>query len=417
MSDTQTTPDVVDAMRRLVDDGQLAGAATLVWRRGQIAHADAVGVRDLDHGLPVERDTIFRVASMSKPITSVAALTLWQEGRFALDEPITRWAPEFAAMRVLRSANGPLHDTEPAERPITFGDLLTHRAGFTYGDFWTGPIAAAHAEALGGDIDSPLAPDAWVAALTSLPLIAQPGTVFHYGHATDLLGVLLARLEGAPLGEVLRARVFEPLGMRDSGFTVPAANRARQAAACGVDDAGRPVSRRDGPGGSFVHERPDDWTYESGGQGLWSTVDDYLAFARLFIGGGAVGGVRVLRPETLAMMCRDHLTADQRQAASMFGMPLFGTGHGFGLGVAVVIDPATASPMLCRGQAGTVGWPGGFGGWWQADAMDDSVFVLLSHCMVDVSQLAQGLGLGAYAARAAFHAAASATGPLARPDV
>jgi CubicO group peptidase (beta-lactamase class C family) len=395
-------------MQRLVADGQLAGAATLVWRRGQIAHADTAGERDLDLRLPMERDTIFRIASMSKPITSVAALTLWEEGRFALDEPITRWAPELAAMRVLRSPNSPLHDSEPAARPITFGDLLTHRAGFTYGDFWSGPIAAAHAETLGGDIDTPLAPDDWVAALATLPLIAQPGAAFHYGHATDLLGVLLARIEGATLGEVLHDRVFGPLGMRDTGFTVPSASRHRQAAACGVDDAGRPVSRRDGPGGSFVHERPADWTHQSGGQGLWSTVDDYLAFARLFIGGGQVDGVRVLRPETVAMMCRDHLTADQRQTASMFGTPLFGTGHGFGLGVAVVIDPDTASPMLCQGRSGTVGWPGGFGGWWQADPADESVFVLLSHCMVDLSQLAQGLGLGAYAARQAFHAAASA---------
>jgi CubicO group peptidase (beta-lactamase class C family) len=412
-----TSPPVVDAMHRLVDDGQLAGAATLVWRRGRIEHAAAVGVRDLDTAVPMERDTIFRIASMSKPITSVAALTLWEEGRFALDEPITQCAPEFATMRVLRSPTGPLHDTEPAVRPITFGDLLTHRAGFTYGDFWPGPIAAAHTAALGGDIDTPLAPDDWAAALASLPLIAQPGVAFHYGHATDLLGILLARLEGAPLGDVLSTRVFDPLGMGDTGFTVPAASANRQAAACGVDDAGRPVSRRDGPGGSFVHDRPADWTYQSGGQGLWSTVDDYLAFARLFIGGGAVDGVRVLRPETLAMMTRDHLTVEQREGATMFGMPLFGTGHGFGLGVAVVIDPATASPMLCQGQTGTVGWPGGFGGWWQADASDGSVYVLLSHCMVEMSQLAQGIGLGAYAARAAFHAAASVTGRLARPDV
>ena len=149
-------------------------------------------------------------------------------------------------------------------------------------------------------------------------------------------------------------------------------------------------SRRDGPGGSFVSERPAHWTYESGGQGLWSTVDDYLAFARLFVGGGAVDGVRLLKPETLAMMTRDHLTAEQRRTATMFGMPLFGTGHGFGLGVAVVIDPATAAAALCRGQAGTVGWPGGFGGWWQADPTDGSVYVLLTHCMVELSQLAAG---------------------------
>ena len=408
MSDPVSLPSVVAATKPLVEQGHLAGAATLVWRRGHITHAAGVGVRDLDTALPVERDTLFRAASMSKPITSVAALTLWEEGRFALDEPIARWAPEFATMRVLHTPTGALDDTAPAARPITFGDLLTHRAGFTYGDFWPGPIAAAYAEALGGDIDSPLSHDAWIAALASLPLIAQPGAAFHYGHATDLLGLLLARIEGTTLGHVLQTRVFDPLGMRDTGFTVSAATRHRQAAACGFDDGGRLVSRREGPGGSFVHERPTHWTYESGGQGLWSTVDDYLAFARLFVGGGAVDGVRVLEPDTLAMMTRDHLTAEQRQSATMFGLPLFGTGHGFGLGVAVVIDPATADAMLCRGGAGTVGWPGGFGGWWQADPTEESVYVLLSHCMVDLPQLARGIGLGAYAARAAFHAAASA---------
>lgn len=407
MTHTLTLPAVADALQRLVAQGHLAGAASLAWRRGQVVHADAVGRRDLDRDLPVERDTLFRIASMTKPITSVAALSLWEAGRFTLDEPITRWAPECASMRVLRTPTAALHDTEPAARPITFGDLLTHRAGFTYGDFCEGPLAAAHAEALGGDIDTALSPDAWVAALASLPLIAQPGSGFHYGHSTDLLGVLLARIEGTTLGEVLQARVLGPLGMRDTGFTVPSAHRHRQAAACGFDDAGRPVSRHEGPGRSFVHNRPTHWTYQSGGQGLWSTVDDYLRFARLFIGGGSVDGVRLLTPDTLALMTRDHLTAEQRLGASMFGMPLFGTGHGFGLGVAVVIDPATAAVNLCRGQAGTVGWPGGFGGWWQADPADQSVYVLLSHCMVELSQLARGIGLGAYAAREAFHAAAS----------
>lgn len=152
---------------------------------------------------------------------------------------------------------------------------------------------------------------------------------------------------------------------------------------------------------------------------MWSTADDYLAFARLFIGGGAVDGVRLLTPETLAMMTRDQLTAEQRQTATMFGMPLFGTGHGFGLGAAVVIDPVTASPMLCQGHAGTVGWPGGFGGWWQADPTDGSVSVLLPHSMVEPSQLAQGIGLGVNTARPALNAAASAcaTATLVRLDV
>jgi len=200
MSDTPVLPAVVEAIQPFIDQGHLAGAATLVWRRGRIVHAAGAGVRDLDDGRPVQRDTLFRIASMSKPVTSVAALSLLDEGRFALDDPITRWAPEFADVRVLRSPTGPLGETEPAARPITFGDLLTHRSGLTYGDFWPGALAEAYATRLGGDIDTPLTPDAWVAALASLPLIAQPGAAFHYGHGTDLLGVLLARIEGTTLG-------------------------------------------------------------------------------------------------------------------------------------------------------------------------------------------------------------------------
>ncbi len=401
MSDSRVLPVAAAAIESLVAQGQVAGVASLVWRRGQEIHAHCAGVRDLDDAAPMTRDTLFRIASMSKPITTIAALACWEEGRFALDDPITRWAPEFAAPRVLRSINGPLHDTDPAHRAITMGDLLTHRAGLTYGDFWPGPLADAYA-ALGGDIDTPLSPDAWMAALASLPLIAQPGTAFTYGHATDLLGVILARMEGSSLGDVLRRRVFAPLGLRDTAFTVPEGSRHRRAAACGVDDDGRLVARRDGPGGSFVHERPAHWTYESGGQGLWSTVDDVLRVARLFLGGGTVDGARVLAPDTVAMMCRDHLTPEERRGATMFGLPLFGDGHGFGLGVAVVIDAAQAQATLCRGHVGTVGWPGGFGGWWQADPADDSVAVLLTHSMVDIEQLARGLGLGAYALRAAF---------------
>src|SRR3954469_18564979 len=184
------------ALRAYVDAGTLAGAATLVWRNGRVVHTAAVGRRDLATNLPVERDTMFRIASMTKPVTTVAALTLYDEGRFALDEPIVHHAPELAGLRVLRDPNGPLDQTDAAERPITFGDLLTHRSGLTYRDFQRGPIARACADTLGGQMDNALAPDEWIARLATLPLIDQPGAGFHYGMSTDLLGFLIARLEG-----------------------------------------------------------------------------------------------------------------------------------------------------------------------------------------------------------------------------
>lgn len=208
------------ALQKIVDAGELAGAATLVWRDGKTQTA-CVGWRDLEARQPIERDTIFRIASMTKPITSVAALILADEGRIALADPIARFAPEFSHMRVLRSPDGPLDETDPAERAITFEDLLTHRAGLTYGDFHRGPISRAYREALGGDIDSEVAPDNWIARLAKLPLIGQPGSAMYYGCSTDLLGFLIARIEGAPIGAVLKRRIFDPLGMQDTGFLVP----------------------------------------------------------------------------------------------------------------------------------------------------------------------------------------------------
>ena len=379
-----------------------------MWRDGRVAHTTSLGRRDLATSLPVERDTIFRIASMTKPLTTVAALTLYDEGRFALDEPIAGHAPEFAHLRVLRDPNGPLDQTDAAKRPITFGDLLTHRSGLTYGEFNRGPISRACAEALGGTIDNALGPDEWIARLATLPLIDQPGVGFHYGHSTDLLGFLIARLEDAPLSVVLERRIFGPLGMRDTGFIVPREKQARRAGLCGFDADGKLTALTTTPGGHALAERPDEMTFESGGQGLWSTLDDYLAFARIFLGDGEVDGVRLLRPETCAMMASNQLTSDQRRTARMLGMSVFAAGHGYGMGVAVVMEPDKADPLRCRGGIGTVGWPGAYGGWWQADPTDNSVLIFLTHNMLELPQMSSGIGLGAWSAIAKFHELASA---------
>ncbi|MEZ5292336.1 MAG: serine hydrolase domain-containing protein [Vicinamibacterales bacterium] len=402
--------EVAQALEPFIDGGTLAGVATLEWRADGGRHATCVGWRDREAGLPVERDTIFRVASMSKPITSVAALMLWEDGRFALDDPIARWAPEFAEMRVLRSPTAALDDTVPAERPITFEHLLSHRSGLTYGAAHAPPIAAAFAQALGRDIDSELAPDQWMAALATLPLIDQPGAALHYGHSTDLLGLLVARIAGVSLGRLLRERIFEPLGMPDTGFLVPPVHWHRRATLYGFDDRGALVARATGPGGSTVPERPADMAYESGGQGLWSTLDDYAAFARLFVQGGEVDGVRILRPETVRMMMTNVLSADQRARSEVVGWPLFASGYGFGLGVAVVMEPEAALPSICGGTRGAVGWPGGFGGWWRADPTEGSVRVFLAHNIVEFEQFSRGIGFGVQSAIARFQAASTVPG-------
>jgi CubicO group peptidase (beta-lactamase class C family) len=399
-------------LENAVNGGDLTGIVTLVWHGNKVIQSANVGWRDREANLPMERDTLFRIASMTKPITSMAALMLFEEGRFALDEPITRWAPEFARMRVLRSPTGSLDQVDPADRPITFEDLLTHRSGLTYGSFHTSPLATAFDEALGSDIDSELSPDEWIARLAALPLIDQPGAGFHYGHSTDLLGFLIARIEGIPFGTVLKQRIFEPLGMQDTGFIVPPEKRDRRATMYGFTDAGHLTPRprgvlTSGKAGTLLSERPDEMAYVSGGQGLWSTADDYLTFARLFLGDGAVNGVRLLRPETLALMMTNRLTESQRAKATLLGLPVF-PAHGFGMGVAVVLDPEKAAAIRCRGGIGTVGWPGAFGGWWQADPTNGSAMILLAQNMIEVHQFAQGIGLGVYSAITQFHRIASA---------
>jgi CubicO group peptidase (beta-lactamase class C family) len=406
-----TVNPIQTAIENVVNADALAGAVTLVWQNGKVIESSSVGWRDIEAKQPMQRDTIFRIASMTKPITSVAALMLFEEGRFALDDPITHWVPEFSQMRVLRSPTSPLDQTVPADRPITFDDLLTHRSGLTYGGFNNGPIGEAYDQALGSDLDSELSSDEWIAKLAALPLIAQPGAEFNYGQSTDLLGFVIARIAGVPLDVLLKRRIFDPLGMKDTGFIVRPENRHRRAMMYGFDDLERLTPRpqglvKSGNAGKLVTERPDTMTYVSGGQGLWSTVDDYLAFARLFVGDGSVDNVRLLRPETLAMMTSNRLTDSQRATATLLGMPVFNA-HGFGLGVAVVLDPEKASPLRCRGGIGTVGWPGAYGTWWQADPTNGSVMIFMTHNMIELEQFDQLVGFGVYGAITEFHALAS----------
>jgi CubicO group peptidase (beta-lactamase class C family) len=389
---------LLDALQAHVEAGRLAGASMLVWRRGELLEAGSAGFHDLERRQALKPDALFRIASMSKPITSALALMLFERGRFALEDPITRWAPELSTMRVLRSPSGALDDTVLADRSITFEDLLTQRSGITYGGFWPGPLAKAYDEALGGDIDSDVAPDRWIENLGHLPLIDQPGATLHYGHSTDLLGLLLARMENKPLGDLLEEYIFSPLGMNDTHFLVPRDKRDRRALAYGFDEHGRMQHKLSGPGGSFLAERPENMQFVSGGQGLWSTVQDYLAFARIFVNRGAP----LLRPETIEMMTSNRLTPKQRESAEVGGMPLFVAGHGYGLGVAVVLEPERAMTTICGGNTGAVGWPGGFGGWWQADPSDGSIAVFLAHNLVEREQLSRGIGLGIYAAISEF---------------
>jgi CubicO group peptidase (beta-lactamase class C family) len=356
------------ALQGVIDAGDLSGAVTLIWRNGEIVRVDVLGRADLAAATPMRRDTLFRIASMTKPVTSVAALMLMEEGRFQLSDPITPWAPEFADMKVLKSPSGPVEDTYPSPREITFDDLFTHRAGLAYGFTSVGPIAHAHQRALGDVLNADMTPDAWMAALGGLPLSFPPGERFHYSHATDVLGFVLGRMAGTGFREFLRDRIFGPLGMSDTDFFVPSEKRERAAVVYRQDDktgALEPVEfRSTGHAPAFC----------GGGGGLISTADDYLKFARLLLNDGELDGVRLLKPATVELMRANRLT-DAQRAIDFLGMP-FWAGQGFGLGVSMITD-AEKHAWMGAGSNGSFGWPGAFGTWWQADPAKDMILIYL----------------------------------------
>lgn len=378
------------SLQPVVDAGDLSGFVTLLWRKGEVAQVNTLGFRDVEAKVPMTRDTLFRIASMTKPVTSIAALMLLEEGKLRLDDPVTKWLPELADMKVLAEATGPLDAVSPAPRDITVEDLMTHRAGLAYGFTSIGPIAHAHEAALGSPLANPHGPDEWLKRLGELPLSYPPGERFHYSHATDVLGFLVARIEGKSLGETLKARIFDPLGMADTFFWTPPEKRERLAKLYRIDprtDALQDVS--------FPHTDAPP-AFEGGGGGLISTADDYLKFARMLLGKGEVDGVRLVRPETVAMLTANRLTDAQRQIPFM-GIP-FWMGQGFGLGVSVITDPEKQA-WMGAGSQGAFGWPGAFGTWWQADPAEDMVMIYLIQNSMDLtpeaaSQLATGQRMG-----------------------
>jgi CubicO group peptidase (beta-lactamase class C family) len=357
-----------DVLQGAIDSGDLAGGLTLIWRQGEVVQVATRGKRDLARDLPMERHTIFRIASMSKPVTTVAALMLMEEGKLALSDPITKWAPELANRRVLKTAEGPIDDTVPAVRDITIEDLMTHRSGLAYGFSSVGPIAHAYEAALGDVLNGAMGPDAWLAALATLPLSYQPGERFHYSVSTDVLGFIVGRIAGTSFREFLIERIFHPLGMVDTDFYIPPEKRDRAAIVYRMVEATgalEPVN----------FNRPNTPpVFCGGGGGLVSTADDYLAFARMLLGNGEVDGVRLLKAETVALMRTNRLTDDQR-AVLFMGMP-FWMGQGFGLGLSVILD-AEKQAWMGASSDGSFGWPGAFGTWWQADPVKEMILIYL----------------------------------------
>jgi CubicO group peptidase (beta-lactamase class C family) len=385
-------------LQGVVDAGYLSGAVTLLWRNGEIADVTTVGLRSLEDKLPMQRDTLFRIASMTKPVTSIAAMMLMEEGKLKLDDPITKWAPEFKDMVVLRDAEGPLDDTYPAPREITIDDLMTHRAGLAYGFTSVGPIAYAHQDALGDVLNSGHDPDAWMKALGGLPLSFPPGERFHYSHATDVLGFIVGRVAGTSFREFLMKRIFGPLGMVDTDFYIPPEKRERAATVYKFDEAANTLK----PVPFALHDVPPAFT--GGGGGLVSTADDYLKFARMLLNKGEVDGVRLVKPETVELMTQNRLTDAQREITFM-GLPFWG-GQGFGLGLSVITD-AEKQAWMGVGTNGAFGWPGAFGTWWRADPAENLIMIYLVQNSMSLepgsaAQLATGQRMAAQAALPMF---------------
>jgi CubicO group peptidase (beta-lactamase class C family) len=365
------------ALRRHVDSGLLPGLVALVHHRGR-EHVDTIGNQAFDSNMPMRRDTLFRLASMTKPITAVGAMLLVEECKIRLDDPVDEWLPELQDRRALRTIDSPLDDTVPAKRRITLRDLLTFRSGYGETGFLapTCPLQKAMSEArlTLGEWPFTSTPDEFMKRLGSLPLAHQPDERWLYHTASEVLGVLIARVSGQSLARFLHERIFEPLGMQDTGFHVPETKLDRLPICYGRDCVtGEVVILHEAHSGHFTQPP----VFESGGGGLVSTVDDLLAFGRMMLDNGAYGRERILSRPSVELMTTDHITPEQKAASPFFEN--FWTEHGWGLGVGV----CTARRDLA-GVPGRFGWDGAFGTSWWVDPKEQMVGVFMTQRRPDV---------------------------------
>jgi CubicO group peptidase (beta-lactamase class C family) len=367
---------VHDVMAGHVERGVVPGIVTLVSRRGEV-HVDAIGTKAFGDSDPVRRDTIFRIASVTKPIVAAAAMILVEECALRLDEPVDPWLPELADRRVLRAIDSPLDDTVPANRPITLRDLLTFRLGIGAVMAFPPryPIQEAMAQAgVGPGPTLPAhAPDELMKRFGSLPLVHQPGERWLYNSGSDILGVLISRVAGTSLEEFLRERIFVPLGMNDTSFSVPESKLDRLASSYWTNPATGEFEIFDSIDDSRWASPP---VFESGAGGLVSTVDDLLAFGHMMLGEGQHGNQRILSRRAVELMTTDHITPAQKAVSGFF--PGFWDDHGWGFGVSVVTrrDDLATTP-------GRYGWDGGYGTSWYVDPEEELFGILMTQRVWD----------------------------------
>jgi CubicO group peptidase (beta-lactamase class C family) len=361
---------ITTLMRKHVDEGLLAGAVAMVARDGRIAYLQSAGMQDKERRVKMNRDTIFRIASMTKPVTSVAVMMLYEEGHFQLKDPISKYIPEFRAVKVLASGEGPQESVVPARRQITIHHLLTHTSGLTY--HWDNRVGQKYREAgvahgllqdedlLGDDMKK----------LAQVPLVHQPGEGWTYGLSIDVLGRLVEVVSGVSLDEFFRTRIFGPLRMKDTCFYLPKDKVGRLAAVYGPDPNGTIKRLGDGVLGegpfvcsvSYPYEGP--CKYYSGGGGLCSTISDYARFAQMLLNGGELDGVRLLSPKTVQLMTADHVGDLNRES-------------GFGLGFGVTRSLRESAELT---SVGAYRW----GGFWYTTFFIDPAEKMFGICMAQL---------------------------------
>ncbi|MEH6951150.1 serine hydrolase domain-containing protein [Nitrobacter sp. NHB1] len=350
--------------RRYIDAGRFPGTQLVIYRRGNIVHSAVQGFADLERQVPMKDDTIFRIYSMTKPITSVAFMMLVEQGLVALDEPVHRYIPEWKNLGVFQAGTAPAFMTRPPARPMQVVDLLRHTSGLTYGFQQRSNVDAAYRDKQIGALETAGTLGSMIADLAGIPLEFSPGEAWNYSVSTDVIGYLVGKISGIPFEQFLKERIFNPLGMADTGFFVPP-EKAHRLAACYNATAGGMMSfhspnakanlaLQDDPATSSFLSPP---AFISGGGGLCSTAADYLTFCRALLNGGEFGGVRLLGPKTLALMTTNHLPGNRDlpdMSRSMFAEATY-NGIGFGLGFSITMAPAKT---LIAGSPGEYAWGG-----------------------------------------------------------
>ncbi|MFQ5380168.1 MAG: serine hydrolase domain-containing protein [Dehalococcoidia bacterium] len=369
-------------MQNYVEPGKFAGALTLVARKGEIAHFSAIGEMDGERGKATREDTIFRIYSMSKPITSVALMTLYEEGRFQLDDPVHKYIPSFEGLRVWEGGADPIWLTRHPDRPMTVRDLMSHQSGLTYGFMMRNSVDAAYRKLgiMGREGDQGLPDETLteqIEKLSRVPLQFSPGTAWNYSVSTDVCGHLVELISGKPFDDYLTERIFKPLGMVDTAFYVPD-EKLDRFAACYIPTP---------TGGRMLQDDPEKSAYRkppkllSGGGGLVSTATDYFRFCQMLLNGGRLDGVPILGRKTIELMTSNHLTGGGDLAAmapsGIFAEVAF-AGTGFGLGFSVLLDPAAAQIPGSRGQ---YAWGGAASTAFWVDPVEEVILVFMTQLL------------------------------------